>query len=474
MAKLYALEEALDKTNDLLIDKVLKFAKTEKEESPLSLTASLIKQRSELKKEIEEKLGTDEEEEKPEEASDDTPKEEDPDEESKKEEGEKDDTPTEEKSGSDDASDSGSQDELSEASGSKESLDGLIGSGLKDKETKEPKKEAAKPTEKKEATESFSYRKDINNIFKPITDRYTKYLVSLESFNVPMRLALEEQPIVYVKDSVIESLNNLIATAEKYIKHNDDFIKKTSVGASKLNEAVTVYKQQVANKKYRFTDKLVDSKDLLANLSIPDKSDLKVTSKTLLDYVTSSSKAINLVLNNEFSSLKDAYITSGFTVEGNDLAYTKVLPGFNLIKVHLENYQNYLRTKVQDFQYYTLKVLKTEDLYSLTAIDISSESDLDFILENIDKLFVSIGLYVDNLQTVTTNFRHFIDEIKIIIYNVEKESGNDLTAIGIDEKVQDFIKFKLVIETCYINTNIAMDYVTATLSVLGICIELKT
>ena len=57
MVKLFALEE--DKkvdteSNDLLIDKVLKLA--EKNKDPVSLTADIIKQRQELKKDIQERL----------------------------------------------------------------------------------------------------------------------------------------------------------------------------------------------------------------------------------------------------------------------------------------------------------------------------------------------------------------------------------------------------------------------------------
>lgn len=477
MAKLFALEEedALDQGNELLIDKVLNYSK--KTKSPLSLTADLIKQRDELKSEIQDQLKNSGEEDKPkdeESSSDESGTKEDAEDSKPKEE-----EPSDDKAATADDKEpqkaDSDKDELSEASSDKDSLNGLIGSGLKDSgkgEGSAPKKDSS-GDDKKEATESLSYTKDLSNLFRPIHDQYNKYLVSLESFNVGDKLQVHEQKIVYVKESVLKSLNNLIQTADKYIAHNEAFINSTSSSVKKLNETITVYKQFVEAKKFHFTSKLVDSKDILSNLSVAGNSDIRATVKLLLEYIESSSKVINLVLNNEFEKLQGAYTTSKFEVDGDDYVYNKVLPGFNMIKVHLEPYTNYLKTNVQNFQYYKLKVLKTEDLYSLNAIEISKDSDLEYILENVDKLFINVGLCVDNLTTVTENFRKFIDEIKVIIYNVEKNTEQDLTKIGIDEKLKDFVKFKLVIETCYINTDIVVDYVSSILSVLNLCVELK-
>jgi len=481
MTKLFALEEEtdnLDNSTVLLIDKVLKDSK--KAKTPLSLTADLIKQRSELKSEITTQLkdsGEEDDSNKPD--DEEKPKEEEEEPSDDKESETKDDKPSDkEEDESDDKSEKDSKDdkdELSEASADKDSLNGLIGSGLKDSPKKEESspKEDTKETKDEPATESLSYTKSLSNIFRPIHDQYSKYLVSLEAYNVGDKLEIQEQKIVYVKESVLESLNNLIQTADKYIAHNESYISSVSSSVKKLNETITVYKHFVEAKKFHFTNKLVDSKDILSNLSIPGNSDLRTTVKLLLDYIESSSKVINLTLSNDFEKLQDAYTASKFILEGDDYTYTKVLPGFNLIKVHLENYTNYLKTNAQNYQYYKLKVLKTEDLYNLSSIEISKDNDLEFVLENADKLFINVGLYIDNLTTVTENFRKFIDEIKVIIYNIEKNTNQDLTKIGIDDKLKDFIKFKLVIETCYINTDIVVDFVSSVLSVLNLCVELK-
>ncbi len=479
MAKLFAFEEeSLDNDNDLLIDKILNY--TKKAKSPLSLTTQLISERSRLKKDIEKQLKESGEEDDSNESEDtDDSKSEDNEPTDDKNSETKDDKPSDkEDSSSDDKPKEDSKDdkdELSEASADKDSLNGLIGSGLKDSPKKEESdtKEDAKETDEKPATESLSYTKNISNIFRPIHDQYSKYLVSLEEYNVGDKLEVHEQKIVYVKESVLESLNNLIQTADKYIAHNESYINSTSTSVKKLNETITVYQQFVEAKKFHFTNKLVDNKDILSNLSVPGDSNLRSNVKLLLEYIDASSKVINLTLNNDFEKLQEAYTASKFLLEGNDYSYTKVLPGFNLVKVHLENYTNYLKTNAQNYQYYKLKVLKTEDLYSLNAIEISKDSDLEYILENIDKLFINVGLYIDNLTMVTENFRKFIDEIKVIIYNVEKDTQQDLTKIGIDEKLKDFIKFKLVIETCYINTDIVIDFVSSVLSVLNLCVELK-
>lgn len=467
MAKLFALEENTESSNSLLIDKVLERAQQPK--SPLSLTADLLKQRQDLNKEVTDKLNENPEEESSDDASgnntdtsndtsseEETPPSEDP-------------KPKDDEEASDNKKESADTEEDAAAE-DKDSLSSLVGSGLN--ENKEESKE--EDTKKETATESFKPKARLSNLFMPITKSYAQYQFSLETYNLKNKaLALEEQPIVYIKESVIESLNNLIQISKNYIENNTTFTKTIADSVKNLNERITVFKGFIDAEKYHFTNKMVNDKDILANISVPEKSDLRETSRILLRYIENSTKATSLVVSNDYSMLRSSYTNSDFIEEESQYTYKEVLPGFNTIHVSLVEYQNYLKTQLQEFQYYKLKVLKTEDLFNLEAVTITEDKELVFIMTAIDKLLVSIGIYVDNLTDINTYFTKFIDDIKVIIYDIEQDKYKDLASIDIDSKVKDFIKFKLSIESYYININMMIDYLTSVMSVLNVCVELK-
>jgi len=459
MIKLFALEEEQKdhlENNELLIDKVLNYAKQEK--SPMSLTADILTQRKELKKEINDKLNEPPEDDSSEGDDNDSDENSDDnqDNENTDDNGSKDDDGKK-----DDASDSDAADD-------KDSLKSLVGSGLSDSSKGESKKE------EETATESFKTKLTLSNIFAPIRDHYTYYSTALETFNLSAKkLALEEQPIVYVKEAVEKSLNNLVTLANSYIDNNTTFAEKIAGSVKELNEKLTIFRQFVENEKFHFTNKLINDKDILSNVSCPGKSDITETARILLNYVEDSTKANALVINNEFNKLSSGYTTSNFQQEEGDLVYKTALPGFNIIRLHLEPYVNYLKTDIQEYQYYKLKVLKTEDLYNLEAITISEDREINRLLDTVDKLLVNISLTTDNLKDINTHFTKFIDDIKVIIFDIEKDKYKDLASIDIDSKVQDFIKFKLVIESSYININTMIEYMTSVMSVLNICVELK-
>lgn len=485
MAKLFALEDETSKdSNDLLIDKVLQQSKEPK--SPMSLTGDILAQRHALKKEItaklEEEPETNEEnsteEEDSSEGSGDTPTEDSSeeskpddkstDEESKpdnSDEAKKEDTPKKDEDKPDE------EDETSVAEDA-DSLKGIIGSGLSNKEEKTEEKEPEKKEEA--ATESYKPKLKLSNIFSPILSSYDQYKVSLEAFNLQhSALAIEQQPIVYVKDSVVESLNNLIQLANNYIGNNERFITSISDSVKNLNERITVFKGFVEAKKYHFTNKLINDKDILQNLSCPGKSDLRETIRILLRYIENSGKAINLVTTNTFDKLSSSFATSDFEKEADTFSYKETLPGFGVVRVSLQEYRNYLTTKLEEYHYYKLQTVKTEDIYSLNAITVAEDKELVFLMSSLDSLLVNITVAVDNLRDINAHFAKFIDDVKVIIYDIQSDKQRNLAEVGIDGKVQDFIKFKLAIEAHYININTMIDYMTSVMSVLNECIELK-
>lgn len=464
MAKLFALEDAEDKDhlekNELLIDKVLNYAK-QSEKSPMSLTADVLNQRQQLKKEINEQLNAE-----PEEGEDDTSNNDDA--------GDNADNNTDDNTGGDNDSNNENTDENkdakkdgddSDAADDKDSLNSLVGSGLNEgsgKDKDEP------------ATESFKSRLNLSSIFTPLQRHYTHYTAALETFNLgAQKLAMEEQPLVYVKDAVAESLSNLVTLANVYISNNNTFVEKNNVAVKDINEKFSIFRQFVEAEKFHFTNALINDKDILSNVACPNKSDITETARILLNYVEDSTKANGLVINNEFNKMSSGYTNQNFEAEANDFVYKTVLPGFNIVRVHLESYRDYIKTNIQEYQYYKLKVLKTEDLYNLNAITLTEDRDLNRLLDIVDKIIVNISLTTDNLKDINTHFTKFVDDIKVIIFDLDKDKFKDLASIDIDSKVQDFIKFKLVIESSYINMNMMIEYLTNVMSVLNQCVELK-
>lgn len=478
MVKLFALEDSDEKdhlkNNELLIDKVLDYAK--KDKSPMSLTADVLNQRQQLKKEINAKLN-----EPPEEGEGDNSNDNDS--------GENNDDSSNNDDNSDDNGTGGSDGENkpedsddkktgndSDAADNKDDLHSLVGSGLSDDKSDNKSDDKSKDDDKgdKTATESFKTRLTLSNLFTPLKRHYEHYSAALETFNLgTQKLAMEEQPIVYVKEPVTEALNNLVKLAANYISNNTTFVEKNGVAVKDVNEKISIFRQFVENEKFHFTNKLISDKDILSNVACPNKTDLTETARILLNYVEDATKANGLVVNNGFETITSSYRNQNFDVDAADLAYKTVLPGFNIVRVHLDPYRDYLKTDIQEFQYYKLKVLKTEDLYNLEAISITEDRDLNRLLDTLDKLIVNISLTTDNLKDINTHFTKFIDDIKVIIFDLEQDKLKNLASIDIDTKVKDFIKFKLVIESSYININMMLDFLVSVMTVLNQCVELN-
>ena len=385
--KLFSLEEALpkDESNDLLIDKILNKAKEPK--SPLSLTSDILKQRQEIKKDIEDKL-TDEPKEDEDTSEEDETTEEEKDTSS---DGatENDEESTKDTEPSSDKSKEEKEEDIGEAAEDKDSLNNLIGSGLK------------------EATESFSNNKvkttktiSLKEIFSPILKAHKQYTQSLEKYSLEsLATPVSKQPVAYVKESVIESLTNLTTLANSYINNNNNFIKVTSESVKKINERFSVFNSVVEAEKFSFTNKLINDKDILSNFSSPGNSDPRDNLRELITYIDKSNKAVSLLLSNDFKDISSSFLNNDFSTEGSDIVYKKVLPGFNLVKLHLDTYKTYLSVNPTNFQYYKLKVLKTEDLFDLNSIGVTEDKELKYILDSFNKLLVSISLGVDNLNT---------------------------------------------------------------------------
>lgn len=478
MGKLFSFEDDNEVGNGLIIDKLLE--KGKEKASPMSLTADLLKQRDQVNKDVEEHIEEQEEDQEDsdkddssDDSSTDNSSDDSSDDSSEEEDGEDDSSEEEDKDDKkDDKEDSSEKDDL-DAADDKDSLSSLVGSGLKGKEESSDKSE--KKEEKEEpATESFTVRATLGNIFSPIKLAHEGYVGELSKYNLSMEaLPTEQQPVVYVKESIIESINRLTTVANNYIDNTKSGIDTYTKSLLKLNERITVFSQLVENKKHHFTHKLVKDKDLLTAVSFKGHSDPRETSRVLLKYLNESNKAISIALNNNFNELRNAFTSKDYREEGDDLTYPKQLPGFMMVKVAIVPYSTYLKTKITDFHYYNLKALKLEDIYELPAISVTEDKDIEYIVKTLNDLVISAGISIDTLKGITEHFTSFVNDLKVLSYDVQTDKYENLTELGIDAKVQDFIKFKLAMEASFININMSMNYISSMSSVLDVCLELS-
>ena len=461
MGKLFAFEDDKENNNELIIDKLLE--KGKQKASPMSLTADLLKQRDQVNKDVEEHI--EEQEEEREEASEESEEEEDTSDDSS-DESESTDKEEEKESTSDKDDDAAAED--------KDSLSSLVGSGLKEKDESDNDKKDDKEGSEETSTESFAIRPTLSNLFTPIKLAHEQYVEQLSKYNLAMEaLPTEKQPVVYVKEAIIEAIGRLTKVANSYIDNTNSGIETYTKSLLTLNERITVFSQLVDNGKHQFTHKLVKDKDLLTAVSFKGHSDPRETSRNLLKYLNESNKAISIAVNNGFNELRNAFTSKDFKVEGEDLVYAKQLPGFMMVKVAIVPYTNYLKTKIENFHYYNIKALKLEDVYELPAISITEDKDIEYIVKTLNDLIISAGVSIDTLKGITEHFNSFVNDLKVLSYDVQNDKYSNLTELGIDGKVQDFIKFKLAMEASFININMSMNYISSMSSVLDICLELS-
>lgn len=453
MSKLFAMEQIQDeKPDDLLIDKLTSLKKTEKE--GISVTADLIKQRNELKAEIVKEIKKNPPE--GEEGGTDDNQNKDPE---NKDDGEGSDNPDETKKPSEDnnGDDGGGEDDASNL----DNLNNLVGS--------------AKNGDV--ATESF--RKKLPNfahiasIFTPIKNKYNDYGITLESMNLQsQKKPINEQPVAYVKDEVLSSLNTLIGMAGRYVSNNEGGIQNAAEGVKKLMEQLTIYRQYHQQEKLHFTGTMVSKDDIKTALSVDQNSNIRETSGILAKYLDTTVPLINKLLTNKLEDIPSALTTSDFQEEGGTIDYKAVLPGFYKVSAAFTPFTNYMETDYENYQIFRLKTLKLQDLYKLDHIALNEDKDLIAILDRADNIIMSVGLTIDNLKTINDTYKTFIDKLKATVYEIEKGEKEKLSDLDLDEKMKDFIKYKLVTELYSLNISMGIDFLTSLVSAFTVLVEL--
>lgn len=517
MAKLYAMEEIeetdpLDKRNQLLIDKVLEYDK--KTQSDVSVTADLIKQRHDLRSEITAQLQENKEDE---ESADDGQKdsgtsddgEQDADADGTADDSGDGDDKTEDDStsgddadanqGADDRGESkkpaakgdGDESDESAAADDVDSLRSLVGSGGKKDKSKDESKDDKKPAEEgfkspierrklKTTTNSlatvFGLNSALKQIFTPLKNSHRKRMLAIESFQLQDKPKVTDQPVAYVKDEVLESLNRLIAIANQYIHKNQATTTQGAEGLKRVGEKLTVYKQFVEAEKFQFSQKLLsssDETDFVVPLSLKGKNELEYTSTVLAKYLESSSAMAVKILQNPFNQLPDAFKAADYKSEDNKVFIAQgLLPGFIQMQASIAPFTNYIDADYEEYQIYKVQTYKPQDLYALPSISLDQDKDLKKLLAELDKILISAAMILDNLKIVTDKYQSFVDNLKTLIYDIENNTQTNLASLGLDEKLMDFIKFKLVTELYVNDFDAAVRYISAALSALGHLVEL--
>lgn len=468
--KLFALEADIEeKPSEMLIDKLTKQRTVEKE--GISVTADLIKERSALKKELNEefaKSGDDEEK-----SSNQTPdkggevqSEDNPSPEEKPEGEQKDNS--EEESSEQPTPDE--EDGISSAE-DPDKLKSLIGSATSGGEAA--------------STESFRgvskakgrFVPKLTSLFNGIKDAYKGYCVTLESMQLDdQKKPIQEQPVAYVKEEVLKALESLIQMAGRYTTSNETGVQKASEGIKKLSEQLTVYKEYHDKDRVSFTAKMVDSDDIKSVLSVPEKSDLRETSGILAKYLESTVSLVNKLLENKLEDIPSVLQTSGFETTSESattIDYKNILPGFYRLSASFTPFTSYLETDYENYQIYRLKTFKLQDLYKLDHITITEDKEFLAVLGKADSIIMSVGMSLDNLTLVNQSYAKFIDTLKALCYEIEKGEKEKLTDLSLDEKMKDFIKYKLVSELYVINISMGIEYLTSLVSALTTMVEIR-
>ena len=466
MTKLFALEEQGSEGGELLIDKVLAYNK--KSRTELTLTADLIQERQKLKKEIEDKLKEDpEDEDGGETSSDEGDKEGEGD--SSEEDGGKE--ASEEEEVKEEKEEKGDGEEASDVDSLKDSM----GSGLDDKSEDKPAKKDKEEKEDKPATESYVTKKvRPSNVFAPVREAYAQYRKALSGYSLEAQAQpVTEQPVAYVKEQVLKSLSDLVHLADTYIGKNKTLIEASANGAKGINERFVTWEGMHKAEKVHFTNQLVSDRDIISAVATPKSSSLRDSAAALSSYLNISSSLASKILSNPFEQLSDALRVSGFEAdEGGDWVYRKHLPGFWTVRAALSSYTTYVDTKIGDFQIYKVKTVKTQDLYQLASINLDKDLDLLHLFEHSTKALASIGLCVDNLSTVNDRYADFIESLKALAYDIQRGSGANLTQLGLDKLIQNFICFVLVSELYSVDIDISLSFLSSSLKVLDVCCEL--
>lgn len=498
---------------DTLIEKIEDLKKINEDKDKLGLTAELLKKREELKSQIEKRLngeGSEDESEENTKTSDE----------------EKSDESSDESSTSDTDEDQNNSDEKSsedEESSSEESSD--TKEETKDQDdgfTVRPKKDDSNDKEEKKSTETVKEKEEeekkeddssssgsdeevedkIDDIFKiseessmrlykayisniaasksydliePMKMAYESYKSEMKKLGIGSRMMLsfEDQPVVYTKLKVLETLNNIALYSSQIMKNFDDTIPSVKKSLEAYMEKITIYQTYTESDKIHLTLKMFDNKDILKNIYNSTESDINKSLRSLTKYADDTHKLVIALLENDLTNLPDLLRVNKFKEENGEFVYDDALPGFEYVRVRIKPFTSYIESKLSDYEIYSMTKFSLEDKYKLSPMIVKDIKTLDSLLDKLNSLFTNFTMMLESIDDIKKLYTDLLTEIKNKVYDIEKDVIKDYGSLGLDMLMKNSLKTKLALEALVFGSISINRYFSSMMEVLGNVAEIE-
>lgn len=280
-----------------------------------------------------------------------------------------------------------------------------------------------------------------------------------------------ETAVAYVKEPIIESLTGFGEIARKYMNNISSHIDSLQESLPKLDERLLNFEKIKAQGKLDFTDKLFTDVSVTKNIYFRGAKSIRDTLQSLKRYLDDSAAISKVMVNTPFDRIKDVFNNEGFIDKGEVLDYKKQVSGFHVIKASIPAYDNYLRTNPSEFKYYAVKEENPGDIYDIPGVLITDMKDLDYFVEGLKEIVLRTGVSVDLLKVINKNFSDLTDKIKLLRVDVQDDQYENLSDIGIDDILKDFILLKLTVEMITSDINITFSYISSFVTVIEACVK---
>lgn len=281
-----------------------------------------------------------------------------------------------------------------------------------------------------------------------------------------------EKNIAFTKDAIVKSISNLGEINKKYYDNTVLFIEKLTKSIPKLDQRLLNFQRVYERGEVEFTNKMISDVSILSHIAYGTEINLREVLKINKNYSKDSNDIAKMILNTKFDQIEDVFLNKNFMPKGDILEYKKKLPGFNLVLVSLPEFKNYLKTSPLEYQYYTVKENNPSDTYEIRPVSITEEKDVEYFLTVMKSIIIDLSVSVDILRTLLNEFKKFMDSLKILRVGVEEDEFEKLSELGLDEKVQQFILFKLIVEIISTNINLTIESLSGFMEVMDNALKL--
>lgn len=468
-------------TSDLLINKLMKYAKVKKESEGISVTADIVKERDKLKSELKEEFNKEKEDDDQDNTSndnnDDNDNKEQQDNSGSNENNDNNDSGNKEEDNKDSKPKDEEPTDEEEAASDPSKLESIIGSAHSNKDTDTSDKDTEKDSNEKDPLAMDSYREKLtlSKCLKPLQVSYQNYKKYIKEKFALEALSIENIPIAYTKEDIIKTLNNLIELSINLKKFNEQMVEKRKNGLMVLNKTAAVITEAYKNDRLHIIFKVVEDRDLLFTLANEVDTNIPKSVRTLTKYLTNADNLTKSLLTNSLKNYNAMVQASSFeySKEDGSYVYNELLPNFT--QVHLNQYtqDNYLTTDVEEASCYKVVITKQNTIASLEPVQITKNNELSTLIKGCDELIINVSVSLDNQLTVSKTLDELSNKLKTLIYDIENNVIKDYNSVKIEEKIDEIARLKLVSNFSSMNIDITLNFLTSLVAFLGIITEVK-